>query len=148
MVKRKISNQNYFDALMEISHAPSFVAKEIEEKYKISKGFTTVCIELGLATSIRRGLHKWIMNREPTRGDVAIIKKRMRVKHLHYNADYKKNQLTIKPLKRVERIAPVRPPVQQLVVSEEQHTPYPIMDVVIAFLAGMIAAGIISLIWK
>jgi len=53
-------------------------------------------------------------------------------------------QLTIKPLTRVERIAPVRQPVQ----VEEQHTPYPIMDIVIAFLAGMIAAGFISLIWK
>jgi len=144
MVNKKISNQNYFDALMEISHAPSFVGKDIEEKYKISKAFTTVCVELGLATCIRRGLHKWILNREPTRGDVAIIKKRMRVKHLHYNPAYKKNQLIIKPLKRVERIAPVKQPVQ----VEEQHTPYPIMDIVISFLAGMIAAGFISIIWK
>ena len=32
--------------------------------------------------------------------------------------------------------------------TEEQHTPYPIMDIVIAFLAGMIAAGFVSLIWK
>lgn len=151
MVNKKISNQNYLDALMEISHAPSYGAKDIEEKYKISKAFTTVCVELGFATSIRRGLHKWILNREPTRGDVAIIKKRMCVRHLHYSAEYKKNQLTIKPLKRVERIAPVRQPVQpvqQVQQVEEQHTPYPIMDVVIAFLAGMIAAGFVSLIWK
>jgi len=145
MVNKKISNQNYFNALIEISHAPSFVAKDIEEKYKISKAFTTVCVELGFATPIRRGLYKWILNREPTRGDVAIIKKRMRVKHLHYQPEYKKNQLTIKPLKRVERIAPLKQPVQEV---EEQHTPYPIMDIVIAFLAGMIAAGFISIIWK
>jgi len=36
----------------------------------------------------------------------------------------------------------------QSVQVEEQHTPYPIMDIVIAFLAGMIAAGFISIIWK
>jgi hypothetical protein len=70
------------------------------------------------------------------------VKKQARI----YNVDYKqqRNQITIKPLKRVERIAPVRYPVQ----TEEQHTPYPIMDVVIAFLGGMIAAGFVSLIWK
>jgi len=32
--------------------------------------------------------------------------------------------------------------------TTKQHTPYPIMDIVIAFLAGMIAAGFISIIWK
>jgi hypothetical protein len=57
-------------------------------------------------------------------------------------------QLTIEPLKRVERIEPVRQPVQEVRQVEDQHTPYPIMDVVIAFFAGMIAAGFVSLFWK
>ena len=30
----------------------------------------------------------------------------------------------------------------------KEHTPYPLMDVVLAFFAGMIAAGFITLIWK
>jgi len=64
-----------------------------------------------------------------------------------YNVDWRQHntQLSIQPLKKVERIAPLKQPVQEV---EEQHTPYPIMDIVIAFLAGMIAAGFISIIWK
>lgn len=32
--------------------------------------------------------------------------------------------------------------------NDDEHTPYPLIDVVIAFFAGMIAAGFIQIIWK
>jgi PHD/YefM family antitoxin component YafN of YafNO toxin-antitoxin module len=161
MVNKKMSNQNYFDALMEISHTPSFVAKDIEEKYKISKAFTTVCAELGFVTCIRRGLHKWILNREPTRADVATIKKRMRARHLHYSDQYKKNQLTIKAIKNPQHQAKAQAIIDEAKrIAVERTQPVPVQHdepfydnsnskvMLILAVGAVLGFMIATLIWK
>ena len=65
-----------------------------------------------------------------------------------YSADQRlKNtppkQLTIKPIKRCERPVP-----QSIIELNEKISEYPILDVAIAFLAGMVVAAFFTLIWK
>jgi hypothetical protein len=52
-------------------------------------------------------------------------------------------QLTIQPIKRAERPVP-----QSIIELNEKISEYPILDVAIAFLAGMVVAAFFTLIWK
>jgi hypothetical protein len=132
---------------LEYIHAqPTFHSKITMRLFKVSNNFLTAGKELGLFKKVGKSQYKWNLSRQPMMSDVQDIQVRVRSYTQTHRLKAKPSpQLSIKPLTRVERIAPVRKPVQQL---EKQHTPYPIMDIVIAFLSGMISAGFISLIWK
>lgn len=139
----KLTKQKYGELIMDISTIEQFRIDEMRMKYKVSTRVFTIMRDLGYIKSIPYGMNIWHAD-APTQITINRIIKECRTsskieKVLAKNTTTQ--QLTIKPLKR---IAPVRQPVQ----AEEQHTPYPIMDIVIAFLAGMIAAGFVSLIWK
>jgi hypothetical protein len=104
----KESRKNYMDALIHISQVGNFEAKQVEHKYKISNTFITVCCELGLVK--RDGtskLYKWCADREPQYNDVTLIKKNLRSRYLLHVQNKRNKQLTIKPIKRVERPQPV-----------------------------------------
>lgn len=140
------TKSRYLDAMTWISKQEQFNNDEFLKRFNVSKSLIYYMVKLDFVKKIEHGVYKWSLGFEPKLVQVHALRKianthneKRRQKRLEHQ-----KQLTIQPLKRVERIAPVRQPVQ----VEEQHTPYPIMDIVIAFLAGMICAGFITLIWK
>jgi len=137
------TKEKYMKLLNEIANKNQFKGSELVRSHSVASNIITAMMDTGLITKIDLGRYTWIMKRQPTYADAKLISHALRVRRLNTDS-IKVGQLTMQPLKRVERIAPVRQPEQ----VEEQHTPYPIMDIVIAFLAGMIAAGFISIIWK
>ena len=137
------TKEKYMKLLNEIANKNQFKGSELVRSHSVASNIITAMMDTGLITKIDLGRYTWIMKRQPTYADAKLISHALRVRRLNTDS-IKVGQLTMQPLKRVERIAPVKQPVQ----VEEQHTPYPIMDIVIAFLAGMIAAGFISIIWK
>ena len=142
----KNQSMKVYQLLIDLHDTKHFNAKEMQSKHKIGTRIFTLLRERDMIQKQSNGMCKYVAEM-PTQIVANALTKEVKKQARIYNVDYKqqRNQITIKPLKRVERIAPVRYPVQE---AEEQHTPYPIMDVVIAFLGGMIAAGFVSLIWK
>ena len=142
----KNQSMKIYKLLIDLYETKHFNAKEMQSKHQIGTRIFTLLREREMIRKDSNGMCKYVAE-IPTQIVANALTKEVKKQARIYNVDYKqqRNQITIKPLKRVERIAPVRYPVQE---AEEQHTPYPIMDVVIAFLAGMIAAGFVSLIWK
>jgi len=134
-----------YKLLIDLHDTKHFNAKEMQSKHQIGTRIFTLLRERDMIRKDSNGMHKYVAEM-PTQIVANALTKEVKKQARIYNVDYKqhRNQITIQPLKRVERIAPVKQPVQ----VEEQHTPYPIMDIVIAFLAGMVAAGFISIIWK
>lgn len=132
--------------LYEIKH---FNAKEMQTKHQIGTRIFTLLREREIIRKDNNGTCKYV-GEMPTQVIANALTKEVQRQARIAQKSWKlqQQQMTLQPLKRVERIAPVRPPMQEAVVSEEQHTPYPIMDLIIAFLAGMIAAGFITLLWK
>ena len=142
----KNQSMKIYKLLIDLYETKHFNAKEMQSKHQIGTRIFTLLREREMIRKDSNGMCKYVAE-IPTQIVANALTKEVKKQARIYNVDYKqqRNQITIKPLKRVERIAPVRYPVQE---AEEQHTPYPIMDVVIAFLGGMIAAGFVSLIWK
>ena len=142
----KNQSMKIYKLLIDLYETKHFNAKEMQSKHQIGTRIFTLLREREMIRKDSNGMCKYVAE-IPTQIVANALTKEVKKQARIYNVDYKqqRNQITIKPLNRVERIAPVRYPVQE---AEEQHTPYPIMDVVIAFLAGMIAAGFVSLIWK
>ena len=141
----KNQSMKVYKLLIDLHDTKHFNAKEMQSKHQIGTRIFTLLRDRDMIRKDSNGMCKYVAEM-PTQIVANALTKEVKKQARIYNVDYKQqqNQMTIKPLKRVERIAPVRQPVQ----AEEQHTPYPIMDIVIAFLAGMIAAGFGSLIWK
>lgn len=141
----KNQSMKVYKLLIDLHDTKHFNAKEMQSKHQIGTRIFTLLRDRDMIRKDSNGMCKYVAEM-PTQIVANALTKEVKKQARIYNVDYKQqqNQMTIKPLKRVERIAPVRQPVQ----AEEQHTPYPVMDIVIAFLAGMIAAGFVSLIWK
>lgn len=140
----KITKKKYYEFMMELYELQEFDIHQMSISRQVGSRLSTVMRERNLIK--RHGeVTRWI-GEMPTQVMANLVTKECTRSSRMEKVIGKTptNQMTIKPLKRVERIAPVRQPVQ----AEEQHTPYPVMDIVIAFLAGMIAAGFVSLIWK
>ena len=140
------TKNKYAELIMDIAAQESFKLDDMRIKHKVSTRVFTVMRSMNIIKKVGGGRNAWCTD-APTQAIINLIAKQCRQSSRIEKVMAKQltPQLTIKPLKRVERIAPVRQPVQEL---EQQHTPYPIMDIVIAFLAGIVAAGFISLIWK
>jgi len=135
-----------YNVLIDLHETKHFNAKEMQSKHRIGTRIFTLLREREMIRKESNGMCKYVADM-PTKVIANALTKEVQkqARIAAIDAKQQKNQLIIQPLKRVERIAPLKQPVQEV---EEQHTPYPIMDIVIAFLAGMIAAGFISIIWK
>jgi hypothetical protein len=142
-MRNTFAKQGYLQVLTWVSQQPHFTNKDLLARFPVSKSLIYDMHKLMYIKKLEKCVYKWNLDRDPKVSDVNALRRKAN----GHNRLSKKipKQLTIEPLTRVERIAPVRQPVQEL---QKQHTPYPIMDIVIAFLSGMIAAGFISLIWK
>jgi hypothetical protein len=152
-IKRKISKQNYFSALLEISNVPDFNPLEIHRKHHVANAFTTVCVELGYVKRVERSKSKWMLLRQPLMSDVIMIKKRLRARMMekkdgvYTRQTYKEKQLTIQPIKPLKRVASlVEPPVHPIEMHNDAQLTW--MHLALIFCAGILAGGLIATIWK
>lgn len=134
------TKEKYMNAMLFACGQPEFHSREFAKAFKISHNVITAMHELGLIQKIGNGRYCWIIRREPLPADVVAIRKRLAA----YNSTARQSngQLTIKPVKKMKAVETT--PVK----IDSTHTPYPLMDIVIAFFSGMVAAGFIQLIWK
>lgn len=142
------TKDKYMMVLQYIAAQKTFHSQETLRQFKISNNFLTAAKELGLITRVENSMYRWALNRAPMMQDsVGIVKRIVARSKDQRLKNTPPKQLTIKPLKRVERF---EPPVAPSYHSNEMqtNTTYPLMDVAIAFLAGAVVAGMISLIWK
>lgn len=139
----------HYTLLIDLYESENFNCIEMQLKHRISTRIFTLLRERNIIRKDINGMYKYV-GEMPTQVIANALTKEVQRQARIAGKTWKlqKHQMTLQPLKRVERIAPERPPVQEAVEVEEQHTPYPIMDVVIAFLAGMIASGFITLLCK
>ena len=138
------TKDKYMRLLVYIASTPEFHSRDALRQFKISNNFITAAKEMGLIRKVAGSTYAWLLTREPLMSDAVGILKRIGT----YSADQRlKNtppkQLTIKPIKRVERPVP-----QSIIELNEKISEYPILDVAIAFLAGMVVAAFFTLIWK
>lgn len=152
-VSHKISKQNFFSALLEISNVSEFNPFEVHRKHRIANAFTTVCVELGYVQRTAPSKAKWIIMRQPLMSDVILIKKRMRARSMERSGKQKirqntgQKQLTITPVKQLKRVASlVEPPAPTIDMHEESQLTW--IHLLIIFTAGIIAGGLIATIWK
>jgi hypothetical protein len=135
------TKEKYMNAMMFACGQPEFHSREFARQFKISHNVITAMNELGLIQKVANGKYCWVIRREPLASDVLAIRKRLAA----YNTTARQSngQLKIAPLKRTERPHPA-PQVE----SDVRPTEYPILDVAIAFLGGMVVAAFFTLIWK
>ena len=138
------TKDKYMRLLVYIASTPEFHSRDALRQFKISNNFITAAKEMGLIRKVSGSTYAWLLTREPLMTDAVGILKRIGT----YSADQRlKNtppkQLTIKPIKRCERPVP-----QSIIELNEKISEYPILDVAIAFLAGMVVAAFFTLIWK
>jgi hypothetical protein len=143
----RITKDKYYNFMLACYNAKEFNLKQMQLDYKVTTRIAAIMRERGMI--MRRGEHTVWIGDEPTRTDASLITKECQriTKIIHAQRKAGTAQLTLKPLKRVERCAP-KPVPQSIIDLNEKISEYPIMDVVIAFLAGLVIAGMFSLIWK
>ena len=135
------TKEKYMNAMLYACAQPEFHSREFAKAFKISHNVITAMHELGLIQKVANGKYCWIIRREPLASDVVAIRKRLAA----YNATARQSngQLKLTPIKRVERPVP-----QSIIELNEKISEYPILDVAIAFLGGMVVAAFFTLIWK
>ncbi len=138
----KNTKTKYYQFMCTLYDMKEFDIKEMQRDYRISTRLITLMRENQM---IKRdgSITHWIGDK-PTQAIANAFTKECLKQSRICNSQSKAGtqQMIIKPLKKVEYVAP------QLVNIDSTHTPYPLMDIVIAFFSGMVAAGFITLIWK
>jgi hypothetical protein len=137
----KTTKDKYYQFMLACYNAKQFDIKKMQLDYKVSTRICTVMRERGLV--MRKGNQTIWIGDVPSLNIASIITKECRRQTKLANAQNKidKTQLAIKPVRKVEYV-----PSEPLTIKGSKE--YPLIDVVISFFAGMIAAGFISLIWK
>lgn len=155
------TKEKYMTALLYASSVAEFHSRDFAKSFKLSHNVITAMHELGLIQKIGNGKYCWIIRRAPSPFDVVSIRKRLAA----YNATARKSngQLTIKAIKNpqhqaraqaiideAKRIVSERtqPVPESIIELNEKISEYPILDVAIAFLGGMVVAAFFTLIWK
>lgn len=131
----------YMNCLLYACQQREFKGSEFREAFKINHNVLTAMNELGIVHKFKPGHYRYQLMRPPTKVDVESIQKRL--KAYQSVTDQPSAQLTIKPIKKVESPVP-----QSIIELNEKISEYPILDVAIAFLAGMVVAAFFTLIWK
>jgi len=134
------TKEKYMNAMMYACAQPEFQSREFAKAFKISHNVITAMHELGLIQKVGNGKYCWMVRREPLASDVAAIRKRLTA----YNAAARQSngQLTIKPVKRIERVAPM--PVQEDTTPDTSNSKMIVILAVGALIGFMIA----TIIWK
>ncbi len=116
----------------------------MRQKHKVSTRVFTVMRSMQIIKKQGKE-HVWV-GEQPTLATINLITKQCRYSSRVEKVMAKQlppSQLTIKPIKRVQAPVP-----QSIIELNEKISEYPILDVAIAFLAGMVIAAFFTLIWK
>lgn len=140
-MKNTFAKQGYLNVLIWVSQQQHFTNKDLLLHYPVSKSLIYDMNNLGYIKKVATATYKWNLDRNPTLSDVAALRGKVN----RHNRLTKKQgkQLTIQPIKSIQRPVP-----QSIIELNEKILEYPILDVAIAFLAGMVVAAFFTLIWN
>jgi hypothetical protein len=140
----KNTKSKYGELIIDIASKPSFRIDDMRQKHKVSTRVFTVMRSMQIIKKQGKE-HVWV-GEQPTLATINLITKQCRYSSRVEKVMAKQlppSQLTIKPIKRVQAPVP-----QSIIELNEKISEYPILDVAIAFLAGMVIAAFFTLIWK
>ena len=139
---RKITKSKYYQFMSTLYDMKEFDIKQMQREYRISTRLITLMRENKM---IQRdgSITRWVGDK-PTQAIANAFSKECLKQSRIANSQSKAGtqQMIIKPIKAINPVA------QQPVKIDSTHVPYPLMDIVIAFFSGMVAAGFIQIIWK
>ena len=137
------TKNKYMSALQYICAQPTFHSKITMRLFKVSNNFLTAGKELGLFKKVGKSEYKWNLSRPPLMTDVQDIQVRVRsYTQTHRLKSKPTPQLTIKPVKSIQRVAPM--PVQEDAIPNTTNSKMIVVMAVGALIGFMIA----TLIWK
>ena len=137
------TKNKYMKALEYIHAQPTFHSKNTMRQFKVSNNFLTAGKELGLFKKIEQSQYKWNLSRQPMISDVQDIQVRVRsYTQTHRLKSKPTPQLSIKTMKRIERVAPM--PVQEDTTPDTSNSKMIVILAVGALIGFMIA----TIIWK
>jgi hypothetical protein len=138
------AKNKYLDFMLTLHSLPTFNRRMIETEYKISHAVCTHLTKRGYIIQKATDQWHWIGN-APTMALVDSIRGSIYLDQQNCRQGKKTatKQLTIQPIKSIQRPVP-----QSIIELNEKISEYPILDVAIAFLAGMVVAAFFTLIWK
>ena len=138
----KNTKAKYYAFMSALYDMKEFDIKEMQRDYRVSTRIITLMREHKM---IQRdgSITRWIGDK-PTQAIANAFTKECLKQSRIANSQSKAGtqQMIIKPIKTI------KPAESTPVKIDSTHTPYPLMDIVIAFFSGMVAAGFIQLIWK
>ena len=135
------TKEKYMKLFVEVANQPEFKGSEIVRRHSVASNIITAMMDTGLITKVDVGRYKWIMNRQPTNADAKLVSHALRVRRLNTDS-MKAGQLTLQPIKRVERTQPVR--VQEEPIHDTSNSK---MFIILA-VGAMVGFLIATLIWK
>ena len=141
----KNTKNKYGELIMEIASKPSFRIDEMRTKHKVSTRVFTVMRSMQIIKKQGKE-HVWV-GEQPTQATINLIAKQCRHSSRVEKVMAKQlppQQLTIKPIKRVERSTPVQQPDVDLLNYDRTNNKMLIILVVGAILGFLIA----TIIWK
>jgi hypothetical protein len=137
------TKNKYMSALQYICAQPTFHSKITMRLFKVSNNFLTAGKEIGLFKKVGKSEYKWNLSRPPLMTDVQDIQVRVRSYTQTHRLKTKPTpQLSIKTMKRIERVAPM--PVQEYTTHDTSNSKM-ILIMAVGLVVGFMIA---TLIWK
>ena len=137
----KNTKTKYYQFMCTLYDMKEFDIKQMQRDYRVSTRIITLMREHKM---IQRdgSITRWVGDK-PTQAIANAFTKECLKQSRIANSQSKAGtqQMIIKPVRKVEYV-----PTEPLTITASKE--YPIMDIVIAFFSGMVAAGFIQLIWK
>jgi len=145
-MKHQTKNK-YLTAIEDIHKSKEFHGTTWSRRYRISYAVILAMKDLDMIHQTRYGYYQWIGDKWPTMKDIDKIYDRIKEKNRRYadepiTAAADINQLSIQPIKRVERTQPV--PVREEPVHDTSNSKMLIILAVGALVGFLIA----TIIWK
>ena len=134
------TKKRYLDAMMWIFKQEQFTNNQFMQHFDVSKSLVYNMRKLGFIKKLNKGTYKWALEFEPTLVQVNALRK---VSNYHNQIRKQtQKQLTIKPIKRVERTQPA--PVHEEPICDNSNSKMLLIMAVGAVIGFMIATAI----WK
>jgi hypothetical protein len=134
------TKKRYLDAMMWIFKQEQFTNNQFMQHFDVSKSLVYNMRKLGFIKKLNKGTYKWALEFEPTLVQVNALRK---VSNYHNQIRKQtQKQLTIKPIKRVERTQPA--PVHEEPICDNSNSKMLLIMAVGAVIGFMIA----TIIWK
>lgn len=137
------TKEKYMKLFVEVANQPEFKGSEIVRRHSVASNIITAMMDTGLIIKIDTGRYKWVMNRQPTNADAKLVSHALRVRRLNTDS-IKAGQLTLQPIKRIERVAPMPVRVQEEPIHDTSNSKV----IIILAVGAMVGFLIATIIWK